>query len=186
MTLDDRIPQILERVDLPALVVNEGGGESSRPDTYHCPNPPHEDRKPSFTVKAGRWKCWSACDESGDAIDLLVWLRGMTKAEAIETLAAMVGLERVDTGLSLGTVHRTLSGAANATPDPAFAPDAEPALPDGDLLTRWCRQRGWGPWIVEALGLSLVTDAYGRWRVRFPFRIDARCPTGRTGPSTTP
>ena len=149
MTRDDRIPQILERVDLGALVVKEGGVESNRPGTYRCLGPGHEDRTPSFTVKDGRWKCWSLCAQGGDPIDLLVWLRGLTKAEAIEELAAMVGLER---------------------------PDAGTALPDRGLLTGWCRSRGWGPWIVEALGLSLVTDDYGRRRIRFPFRLGGQTP----------
>ena len=147
MTRDDRIPDLLERVYLHALVVKEGGVESNRAGTYHCPKPGHEDRTPSFTVKDGRWKCWSACAAGGDAIDLLVWLRGMTKAEAIEELAARVGLERADAG---------------------------PALPDRDQLVGWCRRRGWGPWVIDQLGLSLVEDAYGRPRVRFPFRLDGK------------
>lgn len=145
---EDRIPELLKRVDLDALVVRLGGIESKRSggtSTYRCLNPGHEDRTPSFIVKGGRWKCWSACAASGDAIDLLVWLRGLTKAEAIEELAAMVGLERADTG---------------------------PALPDRDLLTGWCRRRGWGPWVIDELALSLVEDRYRRPRIRFPYRLD--------------
>lgn len=150
--MDDRIPDILERVDMHALVLREGAVESNRVGTYHCPAPAHEDRTPSFTVKAGHWRCWSACAADGDAIDLLIWLRGLTKAEAIDELAALVGLER-------------------RTEAPAPAMKAE-----RDLLLSWCRRRGWGPWVADELGLSVVADSFGRPRVRFPFRLNGAVP----------
>jgi len=151
MTFDDRIPELLERVDLAGLVVRLGGVESNRAGTFPCLNPGHEDRNPSFTVKDGRWKCWSACDAGGDAIDLLVWFRELTKAEAIDELAAIVGLERSDAG-----------------------PPTVPA--ERDLLVGWCLRRGWGPWVVDECGLSVVADDYGRRRIRFPFRLAGQVP----------
>ena len=147
---DDRIPELLRQVDLLELVGRLGGVEAKRSGgsvTFHCPAPGHEDRNPSFTVKGGRWKCWSVCAAGGDAIDLLVWLKGCTKAEAIAELAALVGLER---------------------PAPTSAP-----APD---LLRWCARRAWGRWTAEELGLSVVTDDYGRARVRFPFRLGGEVP----------
>ena len=147
---DDRIPHLLARVDLVELVGRLGGTEAKRSGesvTFHCPHPGHEDRNPSFTVKGPRWKCWSVCAAGGDAIDLLVWLKGCTKAEAIEELASLVGLDR-----------------------------RERALPPAPDLLRWCAGRGWGPHVVEALGLSIVVDDYGRPRVRFPFRLAGAVP----------
>ena len=150
MTFEDRIPELLARVDLVELVGRLGGVDAKRTGgtvTFHCPSPGHEDRNPSFTVQGRRWKCWSVCAAGGDAIDLLVWLRRCTKAEAIEELAAMVGLER-----------------------------------PGDLdeissrLVRWCARRGWGPHVIEALGLTVVADTYNRPRVRFPFRLGNEVP----------
>lgn len=146
---EDRIPDILARVDLVELVGRLGGTEAKRSGgsvTFHCPHPGHEDRNPSFTVKADRWKCWSVCAAGGDAVDLLEWLKGCTKAEAIDDLAALVGLDR-----------------------------RERALPTPDLL-RWCATRGWGRWTAEELGLSVVTDDYGKARVRFPFRLAGAVP----------
>jgi DNA primase len=146
---DDRIPELRSRVDLVELVAQLGGVEAKRSGmgvTFHCPSPAHEDRTPSFTVKDGRWNCWSACARGGDAIDLVMWLRGCTTAEAIEQLAAGVGLDR--------------------------RPERSPA----PTLTKWCAGRGWGPHVVAELGLTLVEDAYGRPRIRFPFRLDGEVP----------
>ena len=144
---DDRIPEILQRVDLVALAVRLGAVEAKQSGgttTLHCPHPAHPDHSASFTVKGGRWTCWSGCARNGDAIDLVVWLTGCSIAEAIEQLAAEVGLER----------------RSAVTPRPA-APS----------LVTWCAGRGWGPWVIDALGLTLVKDAYGHARARFPFRM---------------
>jgi DNA primase len=153
---DDRIPEVLRRVDLDALVVSHGGREarSSGGRTYfHCPGPDHDDEHPSFDTydpAAGgprRWACRSVCGRSGDAIDLVVWLTVCSMAEAIDQLASSVGLER----RSLGHVERT-------------------------SLARWVAGRGWGNWVIEELGLSEVTDTFGRHRIRFPFRLDGQVP----------
>ncbi len=77
--LDDRIPALLERVDLLAEVERRAGpparvsGETS---TFRCPHPDHPDETPSFSVKGERWRCWSACNQGGDIIDLLVRMSG--------------------------------------------------------------------------------------------------------------
>jgi DNA primase len=167
VTFDDRIPEILERVDLDGLVVRCGGVEAKRSGgrtTYHCPHPAHEDRNPSFTVKDGRYQCWSACGVSGDAIDLLVWLKGCTKAEAIEELAGEVGLHRRE---AVASQLATGRGEASVSP---------PTNAESDLLRGWCRRRGWGRWTVEELGLSLVSDSFQRRRIRFPFRLGGQTP----------
>lgn len=145
MTADERIPELLARIDLEELVGRLGAVEAKRSGgttTFRCPAPGHEDRTPSFTVKEGRWRCWSACARSGDAIDLVVWLQGCTTAEAIEQLAAGAGLER----------------------------RSERPVPP--TVTRWCAGRGWGPHVVGELGLTMVKDRFGRPRIRFPFRLE--------------
>jgi DNA primase/hydrogenase maturation factor len=100
-TLDDRIPHILESVDLVELVTRYGGtqagSERGGSVTFHCPNPAHADTTPSFTVNVNRqtWKCWSQCEAAGDAIDLLLFLNvAGTKAQAIEMLANESGMSR--------------------------------------------------------------------------------------------
>jgi hypothetical protein len=146
---DDRIPEMLARLDLVELVGRLGGVEAKRSGgtvTFHCPAPGHEDRTPSFTVKGDRWKCWSVCAAGGDAIDLVVWLKGCSTAEAIEELAIGAGLER------------------------------RPERPASPSVAKWCAQRGWGAHVIDELGLTLVEDAFGRPRIRFPFRLDGTVP----------
>ena len=156
MTGDNRIPEILKRVDLDALVARHGGREARQSGgrTYfHCPGPGHDDQHPSFDTYAPsnggprRWACRSVCGQGGDAIDLLVWLTGCTKGEAIEELAASVGLER-----------------------------RQPERVQTPALGDWCARRGWGPWVIEELGLTVVEDAFGRARIRFPFRLGGQVP----------
>ena len=113
--LEDRIPALLERLDLEAEVERRAGPPtrvSGGTATFHCPNRDHPDKMPSFTVKDGRWRCWSACDRGGDVIDLVAWLDGLTKGEAIEELARRVGLERQ-------TLPRPAQPARTLTPDAA-------------------------------------------------------------------
>ena len=91
----DRIPEVLAQTDLRALV-SEVAGPAVRvggsTERYHCPNPHHADVHPSFTVKGERWRCWSQCASSGNAIDFMLFV-GWAKstAEAIELLARRVG-----------------------------------------------------------------------------------------------
>jgi hypothetical protein len=68
--LDDRIPELLSRVDLDALVARLGGVEPRRSGDrvlYHCPAPGHDDHHPSFDTygrpggSARRWACRSQC-----------------------------------------------------------------------------------------------------------------------------
>jgi DNA primase len=157
--LGDRIPELLDRVDLVELVARLGGIEAKRSGmgvTFHCPHPGHEDRSPSFVVKDGRWNCWSACARGGDALDLVTWLKGLTTAEAIEELAAGVGLGR---------------------PPAAERPTAAPSSAlDREILSRWCAGRGWGAHVIAELGLSAVADKFGRRRIRFPFRLEGQTP----------
>ena len=103
MTLDNRIPQIIERVDLVDLVSRYGGAQAGSERagtvTFHCPNPSHADTNPSFTVNVARgtWKCWSQCDTGGDAIDLLLFLNvASSKHDAIEMLASEAGIARTE------------------------------------------------------------------------------------------
>jgi DNA primase len=161
-TLSDRIPDLLARVDLAAEVERRAGPPSRVSGgtfTFHCPHPSHDDRTPSFTVtiegaNAGRWRCWSACGTGGDVIDLLVWLDGCTKAEAIDRLAADVGLarpapERIDP-------HELV---------------ASPGL--DAVFVRFLEQRQWVPDVTTALGIHPVA-LQGRPFVRFPFRQNGR------------
>jgi len=153
--LDNRIPEILARVDLASLV-DRYAGQKRRVGaraTYRCPSPDHDDHHPSFTVEAGRWRCWSACARSGDAIDLLMWLGRVDKGTAVECLAEMVGL-----------------GRPAKAPTQSPTTQALPAEAAERLLGQFLSERGWCPETAAELALQVVTDQRGRPRVRFPFR----------------
>jgi DNA primase len=154
-TFDDRIPVILQRVDLVALVERYAGPgrQSAGTTTFRCPNPAHADHHPSFSVKSGRWRCWSQCGTSGDAIDLLVWLgKAGSKAEAIELLGAEVGVGRRDEPRSACTRPLSESGQRQ-------------------IVARYLEQRGWPVQLADELGLTVVADQYGYRRIRHPFRL---------------
>ena len=140
-----------------AEILSEHGHEPAKrtgtTSSYHCPLVGHEDRDPSFTVTGDRWRCWSACDRGGDVIDLVVELDGGPKAGVIERLARRIGLER---------------------PERAPRPRTTAPAHLHRVLARFIDQRGWAPEVEEALGLTVVLDAYGSPRIRFPFTPDGR------------
>ncbi|MGH9121440.1 MAG: hypothetical protein ACRDYC_05775 [Acidimicrobiales bacterium] len=149
----DRVPEVLARIDLHALVTERAGSAahmSGGKATFHCPHPDHPDRHPSFTVHNGRWKCWAVCAAGGDAIDLLVWLgEAPTKRDAIEMLSRQLGIVRD----SVRPAGQLSAGAQRA------------------LLQRYLVARNLPPEIVAELELSVVVDHFGRPRIRHPFRL---------------
>jgi len=154
----DRIPMILERVDLMELVTTYSGPPAtvlSGTPTFHCPNPDHPDKHPSFTVKDGRWTCWSQCAASGNAIDLLLFVGAADSvADAIVQLAHRVGL----------TEPRQTPGGRKGKPrlDPAVVQE---------VLDAHLRSRRWPPELAAELDLSVMVDRGGHRRIRHPFRL---------------
>lgn len=53
--------------------------------------PAHADKKPSASVKAGKWRCWS-CDARGDIIDFVAHRDGLKFNEAVAHLESLYGL----------------------------------------------------------------------------------------------
>lgn len=176
------IPRVLERVRLDDLVAERvGAGRRVGGRTlYHCPHPLHPDAHPSFDVDERRqvWACRSRCDAHGDAIDLLVWLDGMSKADAIAYLAERYGIEPEP-----GTGRRSPGIVRRFVPTPPPAPvvnlveqstdKARPVTGPAavQLLDAFLASRGWSNATAEAVGLSVVR-AWDGYRVRFPFRRD--------------
>lgn len=174
------LDELRARVDLEGLV-NERTAPARRNGStvyYHCPNPEHPDRSPSFTVNTStqRWRCWSACDRSGGAIDLAVWLDGLTVGEAIERLAQRVGLEPTGGTRSPRPTRSTFTPAASPPPPPVKyvtvpVDTAEPVSDDeaAPIITMFLDDRGWSEALLEVVPLSVVRDRSGRYRVRIPF-----------------
>lgn len=91
--------EVLRRTDLAAvldaLTARAQGGLRPR---WRCPDPDHEDRHPSVSMRVvndiGRWRCW-ACGRGGTAIDALVAARRLTVGEAIRHLAENAHVEPI-------------------------------------------------------------------------------------------
>lgn len=149
-TRRDRIPEILKRVPIEAYLAELGHAparESGATATYRCPFPDHADYHPSFTVRAGRGKCWSQCDWSGDVIDLAIALEGCPKPETIERLAASIGI------------------SSSEIPARLSLPKAKAEA----LFARFVADRQWDPEAVDEMGLHAVIDDFRQPRIRFPY-----------------
>ncbi|GMA93590.1 hypothetical protein GCM10025881_04140 [Pseudolysinimonas kribbensis] len=96
--------------------------------------PFHEERSPSFQVRPGhgRYHCFG-CGEDGDAFEFLVKMDHVTFQEAVERLAARVGLELhyEDGGAAAEHGNRARLLAANAAAEEFFR--AQLATPEAKL-----------------------------------------------------
>ena len=171
------LAELVARVDLAALV-EEHAGPGQRQGAgwvYSCPHPGHPDAHPSFTVKRDahgveRAKCWSVCAWSGDALDLVQWLRGCDVAEAAQYLRARTGT----------TDHYRPTGP-RPTPPRARPPAPLTPLPEGParppaeaaarIMAGYLHRRGWPPEAVDRFGLEVVLDTRGRPTIRHPFYV---------------
>jgi hypothetical protein len=164
------IPELVARVDLAALVERYAGTgrQSGRTFTYLCPNPSHPDHHPSFTVSEGpggwRWRCWSQCARGGDALDLVEWLEGLERGEAIVWLRRYLG----DTPPASSRHLRAVQ-----TPRPSRPELPEPTRPPADvaarLMAEYLARRGWPASAEGTAGLEVVLGPRGRPYIRHPF-----------------
>jgi len=170
MTGLDTLSDLIAGVDLPAMIeARTGPGRCSGGRwTFPCPNPDHHDRTPSFTVSTDRrgrwrWRCWSQCGRSGDALDLLVWLDGLTTAEAAARIRQYAG--------QIDTPPRPNPKPSPAKPTVAVEADAR-VVPDhvaARVMASHLEGRSWPPSAAERFGLTVVADRWGRLRIRYPF-----------------
>lgn len=147
------------RIDLAAVAVNLLGDPPGRGGARGLwwPCRFHQDANPSLTVDAerGRWKCYG-CGEGGSAVDLVMRLEGATFPQAVERLAAMIGL---DGGSGIEAPPRPRLALPKPKPKPP-AVDAAEALARRQWamrITMEAVERLWSPEGREAL-------AYLRWR----------------------
>lgn len=172
--------EILGRTSIAAVLSQVAGPPRHR--AWPCPSPQHAQTGASPPVSIdesrGLW-CCHGCGAGGTAIDVLVVAKDMTVAEAFSTLRDQAGLYRVE------PVRRPAPRPAPRRPQ-----IIEPAPPANaaQLLAKFCAGRGWRLGVAEQCGLSVVTDQWGRPRVRFAFRRDGRVEwhqdraLGSTGP----
>ena len=162
------------RADLASEVASRVGAGRARQGTvtFRCPNPSHEDRNPSFTVDVAhqRFRCWSLCDRGGDVIDLVVWLDGLTIAEAVTWLGDKYGAHQ-DT--KKPPSHSPPTKPASRPKLVAQSTDNSRPHPQADAaLSTFLEARGWSHEVAHQVGLSVIRDQQGHTRVRFPFHTD--------------
>lgn len=174
------LSELVARIDLVELVgaYTSGGKLVGGSHMFTCPNPDHPDHSASFTVRTNARgvqvaRCWSQCAWRGDALDLVQWLDGGTKAEAAKKLRARLG-EHDDGAAPRATnkprttpaprpVKRPTVHSAESTP----APPAESA---GRIMAAHLAYRGWPAEVVERFGLTVVLNDHRRPCVRYPYR----------------
>jgi hypothetical protein len=96
----DRIDRVLRAVDVPSVFDGCGidwTSESGVQRRGRCPFGAHEDSTPSFSANAetGLWKCFG-CKRSGNLIQLVQELNGLTFPEAFNRLAKGASIEAAE------------------------------------------------------------------------------------------
>lgn len=146
------LAQLLDEYTTPAI-------RSLRGRRWHCPDPHHDDHRPSVTMRTDhrgheRWRCWSG-DHRGDAIDLLMVARGVDRRDAIELLAGRAGITP-DRPLPPPIPRRPAPRPSRFVPlDPIvvqYVQACERILHTrgGDAVRRWLADRGIGPEVARA------------------------------------
>jgi DNA primase len=192
---------LVARVDMCSLVEQYAGPgrANGRTVTFSCPHPAHADRNPSFTVdlRTGRARCWSQCDFSGDALDLVRWLEGLDVAEGARRLRGLLGEWDSPAPLTRPKVSapaREQRRARISTDEVgAISPETRERT-----LRGYCRERGWPSSVAETFGLDVVRDTRGAIRVRHNYfgpsssgewvptwYQDRRVPLREEGPSSS-
>lgn len=168
------LSEIIAATDLVELVSEWAGPsrQSGGKFLYSCPSPDHPDRNPSFTVEKDRsgrwrWKCWSQCNASGDALDFVVWITGESKSEARLRLGRRAGLLGKRTFIP--TARNSERFLSKESPRPYRSPKVLNAKEGQAILAKYLNWRGWSEDAVEQFGLETVLDRRGRYRIRHPF-----------------
>lgn len=162
------IPELIARADLERLVARYAtlSKRTPRATSYHCPNPLHEDKHPSFTVSTSRTgkqvaRCHSQCAWHGDALDFLKWIENVNTAEALSLLRKFVGVNTE----APTTKRETSPKPIERTCTPVTGEKA------AEFLAKYCHARGWPLEIVERFGLEVVLDPKREPRIRHPYLV---------------
>jgi DNA primase len=123
--------------------------------------PFHEERSPSFQVRPGhgRYHCFG-CGEDGDVFEFLVKMDHVTFQEAVERLAARVGLELhyEDGAAAADHGNRARLLAANAAAEEFFR--ARLATPEAQLAREFLGGRGFDRAAAERFGVGFAPKSY--------------------------
>ena len=95
--LSDRIKRSATVDDLRVLVEADVGPPRGSSRRYCCPK--HDGKDPNFGVYensrgVATWRCWSQCDESGNIVDYMLHVRGVSWDDALTELCDLLGIDR--------------------------------------------------------------------------------------------
>ncbi|NBP56121.1 hypothetical protein EBU71_06220 [bacterium] len=149
--------------DLRRLLESYGGSTKGGSKAYRCVLPSHQDSTPSLHVSTykgrAKWKCFG-CGASGDYLDLVEKVEGLSKRQAIEKLRDSLG---VPFTASRSTTRTPRAPKRVEQPEPTrvlrVVTDDLKRLkePDGRaLLEHYVTARGWPLSTVERFGLAAV------------------------------
>ena len=90
----DDVAQVKERSSIEDVVREHVTLRSAGPGSLKGLCPFHDEKSPSFNIRpaVGAWHCFG-CGEGGDVISFVQKVEHLTFAEAVERLAAKLGME---------------------------------------------------------------------------------------------
>jgi len=170
------LTDLVAQTDLNALVqrYTTAARVTGNQTLYHCPNPAHPDRHPSFSVITNRSgkqvaRCFSQCAWHGDAIEFLKWIDNLSTAEAAKKLREFLGL----------SVSQTFSSATSTpskrllsvSPRPQDSTQRLTGEHSDRFLSAYLRSRGWPQSVAQTFGLEVVIDEKKEARIRHPYLV---------------
>ena len=158
-----KIPQsfinaLIERID-PAEVIGRRV-ELRRVGNRHtglCPF--HQEKTPSFHVYADGYHCFG-CGAHGTSIGFLMELDGLTFPEAVESLAALAGMEVPRERGSVPKVDTSVFDLLEAAAARYGKWLDEPAT--GEAAQAYLRERGLGPEVLKRFAVGLAPGGWDR------------------------
>ena len=157
---DSEKEQVRSRTDIVALIgqytpLRRVGGK------YKGLCPFHQEKTPSFNVdpEMGRWHCFGACSEGGDAFKFLQKIESLSFPEALERLAERAGITLTRTGQDREEAQRQQSErdrlySVNALALRFF----RETLARARMAQDYTQKRGLAHEIMEQFGVSYAPD----------------------------
>ena len=155
----DDVAQVKERSSIEDVVREHVTLRSAGPGSLKGLCPFHDEKSPSFNIRpvVGAWHCFG-CGEGGDVISFVQKVEHLTFAEAVERLAAKLGMElRYEeggpprSGEGLGKRSRLIEAHRVAS---EFYSDALVNLPEARAGRDFLRERGFDRVAADKFGVG--------------------------------
>ncbi|GIV68009.1 DNA primase [Caldilinea sp.] len=156
--------EVKQRVDLVELISRYTSLKRAG-SVYKGLCPFHSERTPSFVVfpHTGTWHCFGACGAGGDAFSFVMRKENLTFREALELLAAQVGVDLKVAGGDARNEQRTLLYEVNELAA-AFFQHALAHHPMAEKARRYLKSRGVDETTAQAFRLGYALPAWSGLR----------------------